>query len=164
MFVTLAALIAVQAGSPDADIACILDRIPASARAAVIAEAGSGMPGPVRQAFVDAGLACARERSWSPDFAASVGMRAAGMVLREQAAAALLRAGVATGPIDRWIEALPAAQRNMDSLSEARMDELFDAIIAAGVTRETVEARAADIGLYVGARFAELELAAGRRP
>jgi len=164
MFITFAALIAAQAGTPDADIACIVDRIPASARAAVLTEAGSGQSGPVRQAFVDAGIACARERSWNPDVAANIGMRAAGLVLRQEATAALGRLGIAVAPIDRWIEALPAAQRNMDNLPETSMEQLFEGLLASGVTRETVDAHANEIGLYVGARFAEFALAEGRRP
>ena len=162
MFITIAALVAVQSGTPDADVACILDRIPASARAAVIEEAGSGQSGPVRQSFVDAGEACARQRSWTPDFAANVGMRAAALVLRQEATAALGRHGIGVAPIERWIEALPPAQRNMDTLPEARMDDLFERIVATGVAQDTVEAQAASIGLYVGARFAELGLATTR--
>ena len=164
MFITVAALIAVQAAAPDQDVACIVDRIPVSARAAVLDEAGGGQNGPVRQAFVDAGTECARQRSWNPDFAANVGMRAAALVLRQVATVALGRQGFAVSAIDRWIEALPPAQRNMDSLPEASMDQLFEGIVATGVAQELVEAHAAEIGLYVGARFGELALAAGRRP
>lgn len=164
MFFTIAALVAAQAGALDPDVACVVDRIHPSARAAVLAEAGSGQNGPVRQAFIDAGAACAQERSWSPDFAANVGMRAAGLVVREEATAALSRQGIGVAPIDRWIDALPPAQRNMDNLPETSMDQLFEMIVASGVERQTVEFQAATIGLYIGARFAEMAIAEGGRP
>ena len=144
------ALLAAQAEPLDPDLACIVDRVPASARAATVGEATSGTGGPARQAFRDATGACARERSWTDDYAAGAGRIAMALVLGEEAEAILLRNGISPDLVHNWFEAqTPEVQRSEPS--EEVGTGLIQHLQAQGVPLDRLNANATTLGLMLGA-------------
>jgi hypothetical protein len=153
MFLVLvAALLGLAQAEPlDPDLVCIVDRIPASARAALLGEAATGEGGAVRQAFRDATDACAGERGWTPQFASGAGRIAAALVLGEESAALLEREGISPDLIHDWFEAQPAAIRQNAENSQDPGMLLVGHLQTGGVPPERLEANAATIGLMLGA-------------
>ena len=151
MLIAVAALLAVAQTEPlDPDLACIVDRIPASARAAVIGEATSGTGGPVRQAFRDATAACARERAWNDEYSADAGRIAMAVVLGEEAEAVLRRNGIAPELVHDWFERQPDADRRGEP-SEAMGVALIDHLASQGIAMDQLLANAPTIGVMLGA-------------
>ena len=145
-----ALLAAAQAEPLDPDLACIVDRVPASARAATISEATSGTGGSARQAFRDATAACARERSWTDEYAAGAGRIAMALVLGEEAEAILVRNGISPDLVHDWYEAqIPEVRRSEPS--EEVGTRLIEHLQARGVPLERLNANATTIGVMLGA-------------
>jgi hypothetical protein len=151
LYLVAASLGTAQAEPLDPNLACIVDRIPMSARAAVLDEAATGEGSAVRQAFRDATDACGRERNWTPQLASGAGRIAAGLVVGEEAAGLLERNGISPDLIHDWFEAQPASIQQNAENSQDPAALLVGHLQAGGVSPERVEANARTIGLLLGA-------------
>jgi hypothetical protein len=87
MFVTLAAaLLSTAAPEPlDPDLACIVDRVPATARSVILAETASNVDGSAQAALIEAAITCGTERNWTAEHASNAAMIATGLILGEEA-------------------------------------------------------------------------------
>ena len=150
MLSSIAALLlaAAQIGSPGADVACILDRIPPTVRAEALDEAGTGVGGRVRDAFTTAARACARERSWEPGETDRFDYLAAAWTVVSEAAARLEEQGIAPGIVLEWYQAQPPGRRS--SPGEEAIADLVARLAAAGVPHAVIEENGLPVGLLVG--------------
>jgi hypothetical protein len=148
--VAFAVLLSVAQAEPlNANLACIVDRIPPSVRESALAEAATGEGASVRQAFDDAAEACARERSWSSEFASDAGRIAAAFVIGEEAEAALRDNGIAPDLVHDWFDAQPASvQQNIGDEDSAAL--LIAHLQTRGTSIERLEANATTLGLMLG--------------
>ena len=158
------AMLAGAQPAADADLACIVDRIPASARESLLGEVASGTGGTVRQTFREVAQHCTRQGSWASDYAQATEKAAVAHLLREAALGGLRRAGIDAALITAWIAELPAANRNFNDVGPELLGRLTDRLVAAGVTEERIVAHADEVGLYVVAQLMWEEAAAQRRP
>ena len=151
MIIAIAALLAsVQAEPLDPDLACIINRVPASTRAATIDEAVSGTGGAVRDAFRNAADACALQRSWSAEFAAGAGRIAMAVVLGEEAEAILRQNGISPNLVHDWFSAQPPEVQRGEP-SEEVGTRLVEHLHAQGIPLERLSAHGQTIGLMLGA-------------
>ena len=166
MFVTLAAvLLSTAAPEPlDPDLACIVDRMPATARAVILAEAASNVDGPAQTALIEAAIACGTERNWTPEHASNAAMIATGLILGEEATLYLDQAGISVGLIDSWFDAQPRDIQTMGQMNELVGEQVVRHLVGEGVPLANVEANAMQIGLYVGSRMMIERIAAGLGP
>ena len=166
MFVTFAAvLLSTAAPEPlDPDLACIVDRVPASARAMMLAETASEVDGPAQAALIEAATACGTERGWAPEHAGNAAMIATGVILGEEATLYLDKAGIPVGPIDAWFDAQPRDVQTMGQMDQAVGERVVRHLVDEGLSLASVEANAMQIGIYVGARMMIERIAAGLGP
>src|SRR4029453_19073411 len=151
MFVTLAAvLLSTAAPEPlDPDLACIVDRVPATARAVILAETASNVDGPAQAALVEVPTACGDERDWTPEHAANVAMIATGVILGEEATLYLDKAGIPVEPIDAWFDAQPQDIQTRGQMDQAVGERVVRHLVDQGLSLADVEANAMQIGIYV---------------
>ena len=152
MFIAAAfALLAAAQPEPvDSDLSCVVDRIPAETRAAIIGEAISGTGGPVRQAFLDATAACARERSWNDAFSTGVGRIAMALVLGQEAETVLSQNGIEPQFVHDWFERQPDTIQRSEP-SEETGTALILHLESQGIAMDRLQANAPTIGIMLGA-------------
>ena len=166
MFLTLAAvLLSTAEPEPlDPDLACIVDRVPASARAVILTETASAVDGQAQAALIEASTTCQRERNWTVEHTVNAGMIATAFILGEEAGSHLDKAGIPVGLVDAWFDAQTREVQTMGQMDEIVGEQVVRHLVGEGVTLPSVEANAMQIGLYVGARMMFARIAAGLGP
>ena len=103
------------------DLACIVEQVPLALRLEAIQEATSAASGPVQRRLVEIGLGCARQRNWTPSYAANTTLFAVATLLRGDGRDILQREGIPIDVVDRWLEQrFGAGGLDRDSLALAR--------------------------------------------
>ena len=164
----LIALPAVMVGAAqpvpsDPDLACIVDRVPASERESLVGEVTSNTRGPIWHALREAGEHCAQQAGWDEDYARATEMAAIAHLLRQAALAGLQRAEIPTPPIDAWVEELPPNQRNLAEMPTEVLVPLLERLRTAGVRPETIASPPIELVMYVFGQVLWKEAAAYRR-
>lgn len=135
----------------DPGVACILGRLGAAARVAVVAEmeAENRASHPGTDALHSAVDHCAEGASWTSD---ATGNRAAvvtALILRDDAADVLARAGIALAQVEAALDRLgPDARIAMPT--DAEGERMVEDLAAHGVARDALERNGAVIGHYIG--------------
>ncbi|MGZ8281819.1 MAG: hypothetical protein ACXWUN_02560 [Allosphingosinicella sp.] len=148
----VAALVATGQAEPlDPDLACIVDRIPASTRTHVLDEVATGTGGNARQVFQDAAEACADARNWTPELTRTAGRLSAALVVTEESAILLQRNGLSPELVHDWFYAQPAAIQQNVAEGQDPAVLLVEHLLAGGVSQAQLESNAGTIGLMLGA-------------
>lgn len=166
MFLAIAAVL-ISAAEPqplDPDLACIVDRVPASARAVILTETASEADGPAQAALIEAATACQSERNWTTEQTVNVGMIATAFILGEEAGNHLDKAGIPVGLINAWFDTQPREVQTMGQMDDAVGEQVVHHLVGEGVSLPSIEANATQIGFYVGARMMIERIAAGLGP
>jgi len=166
MLATLvAAFLSTAAPEPlDPDLACIVDRVPAAARAVILTETASEADGPAQAALIDAATACQAERDWTAEYAANAVMIATALILGEEASKHLDSAGISVELIDTWFDRQPREIQTMGHMDDVVGEQVVRHLVGEGVALAHVEANAMQIGIYVGARMILARSADGLGP
>ena len=152
MFIAVAAalLAVVQADAPD--LQCVLDRVPAATRSALLDEAISDNPTrPAADALISAVDFCRQQRSWDDNTAASMAVLAHSFIAGEQSRGRLDRAGLDPQLITGWFDAQTVAARTDMDITDATMERLLAHLRTAGVAETILDAQAETIGAFFAA-------------
>jgi hypothetical protein len=146
LIAAFALLAAAQAGNPD--LQCILDRVPAAVRSALADESVQEAPTsrPAGDVVVAAANACREQRGWDPEETGRVGVLAFASIMGEQSRARLGRAGIDPRLVVAWFDARSPEARVDPQITDAVSDELIAHLVAAGTSRNLIDAQADNIG------------------
>ena len=149
----LAVAASAQGAAIEADVDCITRRLPAEARASILAEVSSGRQGPVREAIQNAATACGSDLGWSAERTERSAMAGAAVLIGSEAASRLRRSGVPIAAIDQWFASEPLEVRTSPEMTDQTIERLAASLRAAGMTEAGITEHAGTIGTYVGARI-----------
>lgn len=157
----LFALTLAQSDSPD--LRCILDRVPAASRPAILDEAiaGGDGSGPGLRSIVDAAGACGQRRSWDSSQAAGLAALAFATLSGEEASDRMAGGGLDSRLVAQWFDAQDVAVRTDPNFSEATIDALFAHLRSGGVAQSVIEAQAETIGAFFAALVVVERVGAG---
>ncbi len=149
MFIAVAATLIAAAQTAAPDLQCILDRMPAATRSALVDEAISARsPQPAAEALVAAINVCRQERGWDDNAAGSLGVLAHSYITGEQSRGRLESAGLDPQLITAWFDAQTLSARTDMVITETTMERLFAHLRGAGITEAMIEGQVESIGAF----------------
>jgi hypothetical protein len=146
----------------DPGVVCILGRLDAATRVAIVAEMEpeNAASHPGTDAFDRAVDHCAEGASWPPEATGNRAGVATALILRDDAADVLARAGIAPAQVEAALDRLgPNARITMPT--DADGERMVEDLAAHGVARDVLERNGAVIGHYLGGLIVLARVARG---